>query len=207
MSYKNTYLNMNTDGTCKPNFKQCGDKTSKHQRGICVPTNRTCPLTSVKISSTNPDNDKYNQITGQTLNLYFSSDQSFGNPLLNLILREDHVCVGESERGITPGRKDYILMTNQAVSDCTKDQRYSEVGESLGELDLLNANSVRFGNLPNFDTSNNSKWKKFSRNIIEFDPRCNPFIQPIIDMSLTIQKIFGQIATNFVKNSKKFKNF
>ena len=27
ISYKNTYMNMNTDGTCKPNFKRCGEPT------------------------------------------------------------------------------------------------------------------------------------------------------------------------------------
>ena len=199
ISYSNTFMNMNTDGSCKSNFKQCGSSTSRVKKGICIPKNYSCPLTSIKIASNNPDSSKYSLISGRTLNLYYSNDQSFGNPLMDLIVREDHVCVGEHHRGITPGRKDYKLMTNPADPNCTKDSRYSEVGESVGELDLLNSNNVHYGGLPMFQTSNQYQWKKFSRNIVEFDPRCNAYVIPIIAINSTIQSIFAWMSKFKVK--------
>ena len=199
LSFQNTHENMFADGTCKTGFSQCGDSGSSKQKGICVPDGTTCPITSVKMASTSPDPSKYSEVTGTSINLYHSNHGSFGNPMVDLLLRENHVCLSISERSLTPGRTDYQLMVNKSDGNCTKETRFQEVGHSIGELDLLNANQVSYHVLPGFSTGNQYKWKKFSRGVVEFDSRCRSLVKDLLTMDDDLQSIQSKLNALFVR--------
>ena len=202
LSYENTYKNMFSDGSCKTGFTQCGNPSSTREHGICVPDGTNCPITSVKIATASPDTSKYLEILGENLNLYYSNHFTFGNPMADLFLREDHVCLSERERSLSPGREDYTLMRNSADGKCTRDTRFEDVGESLGERSLLIANAVPYQYLPRFYPSDNYQWKKVSRNVIAFQPRCRSLVESVLDIDVEVKAIDSRFKTAFVKKSK-----
>ena len=135
ITYQKVYSNLNINGSCNAGTKSCGK--SKYLPGICIPASYNCPLTSLLFADKNPDAQKYTEITGNGTNLYYSSMSDFGGPLVDLVLRENKVCLDPKQRSLTPGREDYTLMNPESDGKCEVDSRFKEVGQDAGELDLM----------------------------------------------------------------------
>ena len=190
MSFLNTYQNIYVDGGCKSGFKHCGNKMSP-SKGICIPTKKECPITSVYLTQKDEvyDRDpKFKKIRLEETRLYYTRNEEF-NPIVDLIVSEHHVCTSDSIRSITPGRTDYPLLAIKANSSCIHDQRYTELDSSAGEKTLLALNGVRYGGLPAFTTNNFFKWKRFSREMIQFSPECKNLVKKITGSYKSFMKI------------------
>src|SRR3990167_3118226 len=104
-SFKQNYLNMDSDGTCKAGFKNCGDKNSK-SRGFCIPNSfLDCPITD--ISSTPVD--KYTPLNMLGIKLWMGRPAD-KNPVSDLMYVQDFACFVRSHYGRTPGRSKYVLL-------------------------------------------------------------------------------------------------
>jgi hypothetical protein len=110
------FQNQLRSGDCKDGFKKCGN-IDGYSKGVCIPSEKDCPITDVKMASTNPDPTKYTEITGETLNLYHTNDP-IADPLTELWLGEKGFCVNMNYRSLTDGRKDYVLMRKPGLNDC-----------------------------------------------------------------------------------------
>jgi hypothetical protein len=72
LNFKELYLFMNEDGSCKSGHTICGD-TGGVSKGVCVPTGTTCPINSIAFGTTNPDAGLYDQnVAGTGITAFYT---------------------------------------------------------------------------------------------------------------------------------------
>lgn len=153
------------DGSCAEGYQKCGDPNSL-SRGLCVPDYAVgCPI--VGISSTAQTG--WDKILFLGFDLFTKIDNS-GNPMVDLTIRESHMCANREHVAVTDNRQQYRLM-DADYTKCTKNPAYTELYD-MGELDILAINSVNVGGLPKFSTSNQYRWKMMAGSVTEWSPDC-----------------------------------
>lgn len=170
MTFMNLYKNVGINGKCKKGFKRCESSFGVKQE-VCVKKDQLCPITDIQFKVVNPDKEKYEGIEARYFNLFYSR-KATNNPIVDLILTENGMCLSNLLYSSSHGRKKYPLMNFNGDGDCVKDQRYKNMGVFYGEKDLLEINDVGIGSLPGFETSNNYKWSYYSREMIQWNPSC-----------------------------------
>lgn len=177
--------NMDSDGKCRAGFKRCGSVNSI-SKGICIPSGWSqCPITDIHIGQSNPDPSYWTETT--TFNGYsiYASRNYSNNPVADLKIGEHEMCENPKEYGITPGRKVYTLYAG-STSQCVRDTRYNRLDEQ-GELTLFMYNQVDFKSLTRFSTSDNYKWARFYRRVIEWKPECLQEISTLNSMESSLK--------------------
>lgn len=171
------YQNAEDSGSCKDGFKKCGN-VSGISKGVCIPTDKDCPLTDIKFQNSNPDPLKYTQIIGQnTKHLYWTRDNNIADPLTELWVAEDgKVCLDQNYRYLTEGRSDYVLM-NKEGKHCKEDTRFSNLDYKEGEKTLFDNNGVSYSSLPAFTTNDDYKYDRVIRSMIAFKPSCRHLVK------------------------------
>jgi hypothetical protein len=162
-------------GGCKSGFKKCGNQNGISE-GVCIPNGKNCPITDIKIASSNPDPLKYTEIVGEANNLYYTNENGIADPLTEMWISESGVCLDSNFRSITDGRKDYVLMKKEGEA-CKEDTRFTQLGDIIGEQDLLDSNGVVYATQPGFNTNNNFKYDKLIRSMIAFKPSCRLLVE------------------------------
>lgn len=112
------------------------------------------------------------------------------------------MCLDNLVRAVTDSRPVYQLYDEDIKNHCEADKRFTTI-DSVGEKTLFDLNNVPYGVLPAFDVSDNYKYTRFTRNLIELKPEClhnvDEFIQferKIVDYlrRMKILKILAIIA-------------
>lgn len=122
LAFEKIYKNMHFSGECYDGFKKCGNVNGK-AKGVCIPNSVKCPITDIQFGAANPDTTKYEKVAGNTINLYFSRKDD-KNPLVDVVLSENGVCLSNHIQSLTSGRKNYPLRTKDGVADCKRDTRF-----------------------------------------------------------------------------------
>lgn len=188
MSFKNVYKNMHRSGECRDGFKKCGNVNGK-SKGICIADSSNCPINDVQFGSDTPDASNYEKIDGNSVHLFYSRKLQ-KQPLVDLILSENGVCLSTEVQSLSPGRTSYKLREVDGDSDCKRDTRYSGSStKQAGEQDLFNLNGVFYQFLPAFHTSNTYKWSANTRSIIEFSPACLDIVPTVFEGGETLESL------------------
>jgi hypothetical protein len=170
LTYSKIWERQNSEGKCDNGWKKCGNVDGQSE-GVCIPQAKNCPISSMVFASSNPDTNIYDQeITGQSLNVYYSNSKS-QDPLTDLRSGEAHICMGVTKIGITVERKPYVL-SNYQEHACTSDERFTKNGLQELEQAFLAENGVDISNLPTYESTNDHKYYGFERSMITFKPSC-----------------------------------
>lgn len=147
--------NKNSDYKCKDGYKKCFEKLSI-SGGICIKNDFSCPINDLEIEKvSNAYHDKLkksnrsriNQIAKKSLfNHIYQDDIISGgsklktsknsttltnSPIIDLIVKENAVCIDLYKDSISPNRKAYPLLKDKP-GNCSEDPRYSKI-DSTGE--------------------------------------------------------------------------
>jgi len=183
-SFSALHDNMNSDGSCKSGFKRCGNPNSISQ-GLCVPESwPECPITDISIGQTNPNPDYFTESANFLTYSIFYTRSPAQNPIPNLDAGEYVMCENPQRAGLTPGRRPYVLY-RPSTDNCKTDTRYTAL-DDMGEQDMLIYNQFPYQYLPQFYTSNQYRWKRFFRRVIEWRPAC-------LDEVIELNRLDGDI--------------
>lgn len=178
------------DGTCVSGYKKCGNPNSK-SKGICVPENAIgCPITD--ISSTFQPGWTKTSFLG--FSIYTKSEVN-SNPIVDIAIRESHMCLNREHFPITPNRKPYSLF-DVDYGRCIKNPTYSELFD-MGELDLVSINSIPTDGLPQFQLSNDYRWKVLAGGFVEWAPECPVQMMEFASLTSNLSKTYSQYVTLF----------
>src|SRR3990167_342419 len=189
-SFKQNYLNIESDGTCKLGFKNCGDKNSK-SKGLCIPNSFSdCPITDLSSTST----PSYTPLNLLGLTLYMGRP-SGKNPVCDLMYVQDVACFIRSHYGRTPGRSKYDLLKGDHDS-CIRDPSVTYLS-SMGEADFFNINGIDYKRLWDFDVNNNWQYKMAIGRYVQWTPECSDTVESLNQKSQELVDIYGQHKTLF----------
>lgn len=189
-SFLELHTRMNVDGTCKQGSKHCGNRESL-SKGLCVPNEwLSCPFTVIDLEDSidlraSSDRATFNKIANSQL---VASSSPAYNPIVDLKIAEHSMCLNPKYKSITPGRNPYILMRSKIVKNCLKDSRY-EVVDEIGEKMLFDNNRVEYNHLPEFHTSDNYKWRRMYRRIVEWKPLCLDLVPDVLDIHSNLKNM------------------
>ena len=136
-SFRGMMKNMKENGSCKSGFKKCGNVDGISQ-GLCIPSKDPCPITEIKIGSSNPDPSLYEHeviIPNANHNIYYTRG-NIAQPLIDLNTTESHMCLSSRKIAVSNGRSVYQLYNKDKKDHCEKDTRFLEY-DSQGELDMF----------------------------------------------------------------------
>lgn len=188
---------MSDDNSCKEGYKVCGNVAGK-SKGVCIPDSETCPITKIVFSSSNPDPLVYDLSKVGTGVSAFYTRKNLADPWVDTEMSESHRCYDIGAISITPNRKKYVLIRNSPDSDCKQDSRYTKHDIlTYGRKELFDINNVDYKNLPAFTISNTQKYHKFTRNLIEWAPKCRSIVPNMVSQEKNIKKL--ENSTKLVK--------
>lgn len=181
-NFYSLYKQMNIDGQCKDGFKACG-KVSGISKGICIPDSVDCPVTRVQFGTSNPDAANFQELqmkdSGSGNFLYYSNSQ-VDHPIIDTKSIFGSACLNPANTD-RRGRSNYVLMRHLSIN-CDIDERYVQHNPSEGERTFFDMNNVIYYNLPAFETNDNIRYNMYSRQLIEWSPKCHDLIEPLYDL-------------------------
>ena len=168
---------MDEFGNCLEGSMRCGNPNSI-SRGVCLPKSiGQCPITQILQDYSNSDQtiETIEMLSGQRL--WISRSES-SNPISDLTISEDHVCLDPTVDSITKKRVDYTLSASKR-SRCVNDTRYMKL-DDIGEETMLNLNEIPYQRLPKFETSDAYKWARYFKTMSEWRPECLPEVPGVL---------------------------
>jgi hypothetical protein len=195
LNFRQLRTNMEEDGTCKSGFQKCGN-VDGISKGICIPDDLDCPITKFALSTSNPDSGEFDlQETGTGNNVYYSR-QSTIHPVVEFKAAEAKACLNPDDLSHTPGRRGYVLLSESPKPGCIEDIRYVTHPETqVGELSLFNQNNVPHYGLPRYNVNDKFKYFKFSRHLIEWDPKCTILVEDLFTLQADVREFQKRIKT------------
>jgi hypothetical protein len=185
---------MDGNGDCmKPDYINCGDKSSK-SRGACIPAKfGKCPLTDVAQSAV--QNYTAKALTGFTL---YTSNADSNNPVAEAYIRQDHLCFVRSQFPMTVGRERYPLSLGDYTS-CKEDGTAWSVGET-GEKSFFDANGITsyYSGLPEYNSSDVYRMKLLLARGLEWSPDCADAVPSMLDKRSELEDLFNSYSVMVV---------
>ena len=216
LSFLAVYKNMDENGSCvSPTFKKCGgaisSATTNESPGICIPIATPCPLTDLKFSTSTPNASIYSKVVGsgsQGSSLFYSSSPSLGEPIVDLKSSENGICVNQSKRLYTAGRQPFNLsgvLDDEENRKCLQDKRFEDLGDSRGELEVLDANQVPYTQVSGYSTTNLFVWRRLMRRMTVFRANCLGYVDRIAKFGVRADAVEGYLNTAKVLEMKRMR--
>lgn len=187
-SFLSLYPRMDQLGNCREGSKRCGN-VSSISRGICVPEEwRHCPVSRISKSSGDQSRGQSDKgVSSWNAGLEFTNAEDY-NPVVELTVVENRKCLNPNYQAVSPDRKVYKLQAGKPMAKCITDTRYEEA-DAIGEIALFEQNRIRYQGLPTFKTSNDFKWKRMYRRIIEWKPSCLEEVPFVLSVYESLSKL------------------
>lgn len=184
-SFLSLYHRMNPDGTCDESSKPCGDRNSI-SGGICIPKEwNSCPISEISL--------RHSAINGtqkvtkyEDHKLWYIENSEENNPIVDLRITEDRVCLNPNVSPHTEGRTPYELWEGKQ-SPCQTDSRWESLF-SIGEKSLFDMHNIPYNILPRYETSNDISWRWMYRRIIQWRAECKTDVIEVLALKNWLHK-------------------
>ena len=172
-NFELTQKSMKPDGSCESGFTKCGPPNVF--RGVCIDSRFTqCPITDISSSS----KAGYTDVVFNGFTLSYSSSAD-GEPFVDAVIAQDHLCFLRFDNPFAPGRPKYELLKG-ANEPCIRDDTTIPL-QDIGEVDFFDFNGVKYQDLYRYDPSNDFKYKLIAGRRIYIKPECREFVQEMRD--------------------------
>jgi hypothetical protein len=172
--------NLQTDGTCKALYTQCGGMTNK-LNAVCVPngaypSSTGCPLMDIKDSSS----ASYSAVSGSTdfFDTYGIQDPA---PISEILFNDGGVCSGQLNTFTTTGGNHLLLTKNYTVCSSfdTSFTQFKAIG--VTKTQLFSDNSVTLpSQIQPIITTPTQTIYPFKRNFFGFQPQCRADVATMV---------------------------